>query len=53
MGHLIQVGSSLPGIAEHTQVSFTLGTVVVLALVLFGTGFLLGGVGVPLDCPAA
>jgi hypothetical protein len=45
MGHLIQVGSLLPGVGEHVQVSFTLGTLVVLALALFGTGFLLGVLG--------
>jgi hypothetical protein len=45
MGHLIQVGSLLPGVGERVQVSFTLGTVVILALVLFGTGFLLGVLG--------
>jgi hypothetical protein len=45
MGHLFQLGSLLPGVGAHTQVSFTLGTAVVLGLVLFGAGFLLGGLG--------
>jgi hypothetical protein len=45
MGHLFQLGSLLPGAGAHTQVSFTLGTVVVLGLVLFGAGFLLGVLG--------
>jgi hypothetical protein len=42
MGHLFQIGSLLPGVGERMQISFTLGTAVVLALVLFGAGFLLG-----------
>jgi hypothetical protein len=45
MGHLIEVSSLLPGVGEHMQVSLTLGTVVVLALALFGAGFLLGVLG--------
>ena len=42
---LFQVANLLPRIGEHMQVSFTLGTAVAIALVIFVTGFLLGVLG--------
>jgi hypothetical protein len=40
--NLFQVATLLPGVGGHMQVSFTLGTAVAIALVIFVTGFLLG-----------
>ena len=40
--NLFQIATLLPGAGEQMQVSFTLGTAVAIALVIFVTGFLLG-----------
>ena len=39
------VASLLHGVGAQTQISFTLGTVVAVALVIFFTGFMLGVLG--------
>jgi hypothetical protein len=43
--NLFQVATLLPGTGGHMQISFTLGTAVAMAIVIFVTGFLLGMLG--------